>query len=138
MNGTRRVGLILAGAGGVLWLAFVAAVLATGPGDGANIGAGLLALLALPLSVGASITLLLSMRAGRTGLTAGPDIAPARTPLESVAAVLALISALTMTAFMLIPPADSSDTPRLVTLGAGIVALVASSTLFAVATRRRA
>ena len=70
MDKTRKVGLILAAVPTALWAVAVVGFVLTGPDDGVNIGAAMLALLALPLSVGASVTLIVSTgSARRSGLT---------------------------------------------------------------------
>jgi hypothetical protein len=60
VNTTGKVGLVLAAVATALGAAVVVAFLMTGPEDGVNIGAAMLALLALPLSVGSSVTLIVS------------------------------------------------------------------------------
>lgn len=62
MSGLQRGGLICAGAAAVLWIVVVILFLATPRGAGANIGAGLIALLASAVSV---VGALLLVRAGR-------------------------------------------------------------------------
>lgn len=57
------MGLILAAVATALWAVALAAGLTTAPEDGVNIGAAVLGLLAIPLSIGTSITLLVSWRA---------------------------------------------------------------------------
>jgi hypothetical protein len=56
VNTTRTVGLVLAAVATGLWAVIVVAVLMTGPDDGVNIGAAMLARLAFPLSIGAPVT----------------------------------------------------------------------------------
>ena len=69
MNTTRKVGLILATVAAALWAVTVVGFLLTAPEDGVNIGAAMLGLIALPLSVGASVTMMVSRRdAARHGL----------------------------------------------------------------------
>ncbi|SFF82232.1 hypothetical protein [Blastococcus tunisiensis] len=128
MNRTRTVGLALAAVAALLWLLFLVAVLTGDPDDGADIGAGLVALLALPVSAGASITLLVSLRTGRPGGSRTPD---------RVAAALAVLSIACLAAFLLLDPYATSDVLRQVSLGLGVAAFLASSAIIAVASRSR-
>ena len=61
MSAIQRAGLIFAGGAGLLWVAVVLLFLATPRGAGANIGAGMLALVASAVSVVAAVLL---VRAG--------------------------------------------------------------------------
>ena len=131
MHRTRRVGLAVAAVATLLWLFFLIAVLTADPADGANIGAGLAALLALPLSVGASITLLISLRstpgAGGTRYRAA----------ERVAAALAVVSVACLGAFLLLDPYTDSDALRTASLAVGVAAFLASAGTFAGTMRAR-
>jgi hypothetical protein len=126
MNGTRKAGLIVAGVAAAMWLGAVLGFVATGPEDGVNIGAALLALLAVPVSMAASITLLISLRADRHG----------RPRSLLVAAGLAGLSLVALPAFLLLDPYETSVVAQLGVLGIGVLAFLASSALFAVASRR--
>lgn len=53
----QKAGVALTVVADALWLVVVIAILATPPEDGANIGAGVLGLLALPLSIVAAVVL---------------------------------------------------------------------------------
>jgi hypothetical protein len=133
MTRTRRAGLLLAAVGAVLWLLFAAAALSTDPDDGADIGAGLLALVALPLSLGASLALVLSWLAARGDGAATTARASRR---EGGAAALAVVSVLCLGSFLVLDPYAESDTPRTVVLAVGIVTFLLSSAAFATANRR--
>ena len=75
MNATQKTGTWLAGVAIALWL-LVAVLLVTTPDDaGANIGAGLAGLLAIALSVGAAVVLIVSTRTPATRGTAALSIA---------------------------------------------------------------
>ena len=114
----------------LLWSLFLVAVLTGDPADGANIGAGLAALLALPLSVGASLTLLLSLRSGR------PTAAPVQhRSAERGAAVLAVLSIVCLGAFLVLDPYADSDVARIVTLAVGAGAFLLSSATVALTAR---
>jgi hypothetical protein len=125
MNGSRRAGLILAGIGAAMWLGALAAFLSTGPEDGVNIGGALLALLAVPVSAGASITLLASLRGGSRS-------APG---LLRAGAGLAVVAVLALLAFLVIDPYGDSAKVQFTVLGVGVLAFFASSALFAAASR---
>ncbi len=133
MTRTRRTGLVVAAVAALLWLVFAVALLTGDPDDGANIGAGLAALLALVLSVGASITLLLSLRA------AHPRRSPGRrlSVTERGAGVLAVVSMACLVAFLALDPYGESDVPRMTTLAVGVGAFLLSSAGFATTARRR-
>jgi len=128
VDSTRGVGLVLAAVAAGLWAVVVVAVLMTGPEDGVNIGAALLALLALPLSVGATITLIVSRRdADRRGVS---DSHPRA---RRIAVVLGIASVACLGGSMVTGQLESTGTAAvaLVLLTAGIATFVASSVLFA-------
>jgi hypothetical protein len=58
MTSGQKAGVVLTIVADALWLVVVMAILATPPDVGANIGAGLLGLLALPLSIVAAAVLI--------------------------------------------------------------------------------
>ncbi|HZH20019.1 MAG TPA: hypothetical protein VEZ18_07465 [Geodermatophilus sp.] len=58
MTSGQKAGVVLTIVADALWLVVVIAILATPPDAGANIGAGLLGLLALPLSIVAAAVLI--------------------------------------------------------------------------------
>jgi hypothetical protein len=128
VNPTRKVGLILAAVATALWAVIVAASFMTGPDDGVNIGAALLALLALPLSVGASVTLLVSLRT-----TAQQGVSEQHPLARRIAAGLALVSIVCLQVSLALGGRDSVDGVALavVLLVAGIATFVLSSALFA-------
>ena len=135
VNRTRRIGLVVAAVATLVWLLFLVALLTGDPADGANIGAGLAALLALPLSVGASITLLLSLR------SPSPDAGGAATPRrasERVGAALAVVSVAGLLAFLVLDPYTDSDVLRTGSLAGGVGAFLLSSAAFALPPRSRA
>jgi hypothetical protein len=66
------VGLLLGA--GALWVVIVIAVLTTRPEDGANIGAGLLFMLALPATVTGVVLLAVAARQGTPKLAAPPGL----------------------------------------------------------------
>ncbi len=129
---TRTIGLLVAAVATLLWLLFLVAVLTGDPADGANIGAGLAALLALPVSVGASITLLLSLRSRRP--TAGGTLVAPHRASERAAAVLAVLSVACLVAFLVIDPYDSDVVLRAM-LAVGLGAFLLSSGTFALTAR---
>ncbi len=58
MTSGQKAGVVLTVVADALWLVVIIAILATPPDEGANIGAGLLGLLALPLSILAALVLI--------------------------------------------------------------------------------
>ena len=58
MTSGQKVGVVLTVVADAVWLVVVIAILATPPDQGANIGAGILGLLALPLSIVAAAVLI--------------------------------------------------------------------------------
>ncbi len=58
MTSGQKAGVVLTVVADALWSVVVIAILATPPDAGANIGAGLLGLLALPLSIVAAVVLI--------------------------------------------------------------------------------
>jgi hypothetical protein len=131
MDPSRKTGLGLAVTAALLWLLIVAAFLTTGPADGVPIGAGLLYIFAVPLSVGASATLLSSLRT-TTPVTASQPVGRATTPIRWAAAALAAVSALLLSVVFLLGPTDLLARDAMITLASsGIGALVISSILFA-------
>jgi hypothetical protein len=58
MTSGQKTGVVLAVVADALWLVVVIAILATPPDEGANIGAGLLGLLALLLSIVVALVLI--------------------------------------------------------------------------------
>jgi membrane protease YdiL (CAAX protease family) len=58
MTSGQKAGVVLTIVADALWLVVVVAILATPPDAGANIGAGVLGLLALPLSIVAAAVLI--------------------------------------------------------------------------------
>ena len=120
---------MLAGGGAGLWAGTLAAILSTSPGDGADNGAGLLGLLALGLSVLASIVLLVSRREGHV----------ARPTADRAATVLALAAVVLLPATLVIGPLES-DVPLQLTYGvllAGITSFVLAAALYLYASLRR-
>lgn len=130
VNRTRTVGLAVAAVATLLWLLFLVAVLTGDPADGANIGAGLAALLALPVTLGASIILLFSLRTGRREARR-----PGRTA-DCVAAVLAVLSVSCLVVFLVLDPYATSQVPRTASLAVGVAAFLLSAVTFAVTSRR--
>ena len=128
MNGTRRSGLRIAGIATALWLGAGLGFAITPPEAGVNIGAALLAFLAIPVSIGASVTLLVSLRG-----------TPRRRPrVRWIASILAGLSLIALPVFLLLDPYGTSAVPQFTALGVGVGAFLASSALFAVLGRRRA
>ena len=78
MNTTRTVGLVLAAVATALWAVVVVGFLTTEPEDGVYIGAAILALLALPRSVGSSVTLIVSR--GETARRGSASWMPSASP----------------------------------------------------------
>ena len=63
MTSGQKAGVVLPIVADALWLVVVIAILATPPDQGANIGAGILGLLALPLSIVAAAVLITTANA---------------------------------------------------------------------------
>jgi heme A synthase len=126
MNGTRRAGLIVAAVATALWVGALLGFATTGPEDGVNIGAALLAFVAVPTSIGALITLLTSLRDRRSG-TPG---------IRWSAVILAILSMLALVTSLVLDPYDTPVTVQLGFLAFGVVTFLGSSALFAVMTRR--
>jgi hypothetical protein len=136
VNRTRTVGLVVAAVATVVWLSFLAAILTADPDDGANIGAGLAALLAIPLSVASSVVLLVSLRTRSPGQDAPGAVRSRRAP-ERLAAALSAVSVAALLTFLFLDPYSTSAVPRVTTLAVGVAAFLASAGTFAGATRRR-
>jgi hypothetical protein len=126
MNGTRRAGLIVAAVATALWMGALLGFATTAPEDGVNIGAALLAFVAVPTSIGASITLLTSLRNRRSG---PPGI-------RWSAVTLAILSMLALVTSLVLDPYDTPVTVQMGFLAFGVVTFLGSSALFAVMTRR--
>lgn len=80
---SRRWGIGLTAAAGALWVLIVVAAVTASPEDGANIGAGMLFLLATPCTVTGVTLLLTSRRAGQPPMAVRSD--PASSPPSAVA-----------------------------------------------------
>jgi uncharacterized membrane protein len=126
MNGTRRAGLIVAAVATALWVGALLGFATTGPEDGVNIGAALLAFVAVPTSVGALITLLTSLRDRRTGPQA----------IRLSAVVLAVASMLALVTSLVLDPYDTPVTVQVGFLAFGAVTFLGSAALFVAMTRR--
>ena len=135
MNRTRAVGLVVAAVATLAWSAFLLALLTADPDDGANIGAGLAALLAIPLSVVSSVVLLLSLRTRSPRPDAPGAVHPRRAP-EEVAA-LSAVSVAAFLAFLLLDPYSASAVARVTALSVGVAAFLASAGTFAGTMRAR-
>jgi hypothetical protein len=134
VNTTRTVGLALSAVATVLWVVAAVALLTTSPEDGVNIGGALLALLALPLSVGATVTLLVSRgEAARHGM---PEPHPSA---HRIAAGLGIASIAGLCGSTVLGQLGSFalGVAAMVLLATGIAAFVASSALFALPRSRR-
>jgi hypothetical protein len=136
VNRTRAVGLVVAAVATLAWSAFLVALLTADPDDGANIGAGLAALLAIPLSVVSSVVLLLSLRT-RSPLPDAPGAVHPRRAPERVAAALAAVSVAAFLAFLLLDPYSASAVARVTSLSVGVAAFLASAGTFAGTMRAR-
>ena len=128
----RRTGLVLAAAATLLWVLVAVALLTADPDDGANIGAGLAGLLALALSLVASLLLLASLREARA---AGTTVAERLTATERGAGVLAVLSSACLLAFLALDPYADSDVVRMTTLAVGVGAFLLSTVGFAMTAR---
>jgi hypothetical protein len=134
VNTTRKVGLVLAAAATSLWAVVVVGFLTTRPEDGVNIGAAMLALLALPLSVGATITLIVSGRDdARRGMTDEHPMARRVTAGLGIASIAFLCSSIVLGQMAF----GGALVIAFVLLPSGIAAFVASSVLFALPASRR-
>jgi peptidoglycan/LPS O-acetylase OafA/YrhL len=124
MSGTRRAGLIVAGIASALWLVVVVAFFSTGPEDGVNIGAALLATLAFPLSVAGAVILLVSLRGERSDGRGVP--VPRR-----IGAVLAVVAMVLLGTVFVMGPTDSLSRDTMTALLiSGIGAFLVSFALF--------
>ncbi|RBY90086.1 hypothetical protein DQ244_11440 [Blastococcus sp. TBT05-19] len=126
MDGKRRTGLALAAAAAVLWLVFVVMVLATPAGQGATIGAGLIGLLAVPLSVASLVLLLVSVRSSTAAAGRRGRDARIGAPLAVVSLVLFAVS------WVLSGSAESlsTETALLAALGGAVLTFLAAAGLF--------
>lgn len=118
-----------------LWVVIVVAFLATAREDGVNIGAALLAFLALPLSIAASVTLVVSWRSDVEARRPDDHRRAGRIGAGlAVAAIVCLAGSL-----VLGPMVDGVElaVAAAVVLVVGIVTFVASSVLFALPRGRR-
>ncbi|WNV74194.1 hypothetical protein [Geodermatophilus sp. DSM 44513] len=120
MTSGQKAGVVLTVVADALWLVVVIAVLATPPDQGANIGAGILVLLAaLPLSIVAAVVLITT-----TASTA---------PRAAGAASVAL-----WTLFVVLPWTSAAGNGVQLPVGlAAILALSASAALVGTAHRRQ-
>ena len=75
MTSGQRAGVVLTVVADALWLVVVIAILATPPDEGANIGAGLLGLLALTLSISAAVVLVATVDSTGPRATSAASIA---------------------------------------------------------------
>ena len=133
----RRTGLGMAMTATMLWLFFVGLVLFTPRDDGVPIGAGLLVIVAVPLSVAASVIMILSLRTAtlRRHQAAGPT----KTPTRWIAAALAALSALLLPVLFVLGSTDSLGrdlSKGLLFLGVG--AFVTATVLFAMPAKNHA
>jgi uncharacterized membrane protein len=126
MNGTRRAGLIAAAVATALWVGALLGFATTGPEGGVNIGAALLAFVAVPASIGALLTLLTSLRDRRSG---APGI-------RWSAVTLAIVSILALLTSLVLDPYDTPVTVQLGFLAFGAATFLGSAALFALMTRR--
>jgi hypothetical protein len=76
MTSGQKAGVVLTIVADALWLVVVIAILATPPDVGANIGAGLLGLLALPLSIVAAAVLITTANSTAPRAAGAASIAP--------------------------------------------------------------
>ncbi|MGY1725106.1 hypothetical protein [Blastococcus sp. SYSU DS0533] len=132
MRRTRRTGLGLAAVAAALWGFFVVALLTGDPADGANIGAGLAALLALGLSVASLVVLLVSLRSADPA--AGPRGRDALVGAPLAVVSLALFAVVWVTSAVVAD--DGAGGAVLAALGAGIVTFLAASACFLPPRRR--
>ncbi|MGY2005315.1 hypothetical protein [Blastococcus sp. SYSU DS1024] len=126
MQRTRTTGLWLAAVAAALWGLFVLALVTGDPADGANIGAGLAALLALGLSTASLVLLLVSLRSPLPA--AGPRGRDAR-----VGAPLAVVSLVLFVVFWATSGSVSDRVAGSVlpaVLGAGIATFLAAAVCF--------
>jgi hypothetical protein len=134
VNTTRKLGLVLAAVATALWAVVVVGFLATGPEDGVNIGAALLALLALPLSIGATITLIVSGGDdARRGMTDEHPVARRVAAGLGMASMAFLCSSLVLGQIAF----GGAVVIAFVLLPTGLAAFVASSALFALSRSRQ-
>jgi ABC-type Na+ efflux pump permease subunit len=110
---TRRTGLILAGIASALWVVVVVAFFSTGPEDGVNLGAALLAMVAVPLSLASSVVLLVSLRGERRS---GRGVARAVPRPRVAAAVLSVVAMALLCIVFVIGPTDSLPADTMVAL----------------------
>ena len=136
MDPIRKLGLVMAAVATVLWAFVVIGYLTTSPGEGVNIGAAFAAVLATPVSLAASIALLLSLRTAR--LDEPPGAGPSRAPVRWLGAALAVASLILLPAVWVLGPMDRLSSDALTTLlFSGIAAFVVSSALIVLPRGRR-
>ena len=74
MDGTRKTGVWLAGAATALWVGFAAMMADTPEDGGANIGGGLVGLLAMAVSIAAAVTLIVAVPTVTVRVPAGLSV----------------------------------------------------------------
>src|SRR4051812_45527314 len=113
MTSPQRVAVAFAGAALALWAVVAIAVVATPREDGANIGAGLIALLAMALSILAAILLIIAANSTLSRVASAGSIG-------------------LWAAFLLLAPNDAAKYSLLIgVLAAGVAALTTSALLVA-------
>jgi hypothetical protein len=105
MWSVRRAGLAMAIAATLLWLLVVAAILFTPRSDGVPIGAGFLYIIAVPLSVAAALTLILTLLTTSRGTAS--SLGTRKTPVRLGAAALAAVSAVLLPVTFVLGSSDS-------------------------------
>jgi len=125
LGGLRRTGIGLSLGAGAMWLVSLYGLLVA-PSDGVNIGAALLGLLAMVVSVAASVVLICSL-----GRARAPVGAPGRAQLDTAAkvgGVLGILSILAWVAVFAVLPLPINPEPLEV---AGLACFAVSSGLMA-------
>ncbi|WP_104525124.1 hypothetical protein [Blastococcus atacamensis] len=126
MDSMRRTGLVLAAVASALWILFAALFLGTDPDDGANIGAGLAAILAVLLSVASLTVLLFSLRS--PGSDPAPKGRDAR--VGAPVAVVSLVLFVGAWVFSSSADTDATGTVLLAVVAAAVLTFVAAAVLF--------
>ena len=119
----------------LLWLPILAAILFTPRSDGVPIGAGFLYIIAVPLSVAAALTLILTVLAASPGTGSSPRAT--KPPVRWSAAALAAVSAVLLPVTFVLGSTDSMTRDVLRgLLFSGVGAFVVATVLFAMPAKR--
>jgi len=127
MSRSRRAGLIVAGIASALWVVVLVTFFSATPQDGVSFGGTVLAMLAVPLSLAASVLLLVSLWGERR---AGSGARSLAAPRWAAAALTVTAMALLCTVFVLAPTGSLSADTMVAFLLSGIGAFLAAFALY--------